>query len=124
MIANSGNIKAIVLSNKKIDTVGTKFPIREKVAYSSDKVDLLGVAIDDQLKFESHISEICRKAAGQLNALKRLGSYIPFESRKILSDFFILSNFKYYPLVWYFFQQQNRLKQLKNLGKGSPICSQ
>ena len=99
MIANPGKFKAIVLSKNNIDTVGTKFQIRENVIYSSDKVDLLGIAIDDQLNFESHISEICRKAAGQLNALKRLGTYIPLESRKILANSFILSNFNYCPLV-------------------------
>ena len=102
MIANPGKFKAIVLSKNNINTVGTKFQIREKVIYSSDKVDLLGIAINDQLNFELPISEICRNAAGQLNALKRLGSYIPLESRKILANSFILSNFNYCPLVWYF----------------------
>ena len=69
MIANPRKFKAIVLSKNNIDTVDTKFQIREKAIYSSDKVDLLGIANDDQLNFESYISEICRKAAGQLNAL-------------------------------------------------------
>ena len=113
MITNPGKFKAIVLSKNNIDTAGTKFQIREKAIYSSDKVDLLGIAIDDQLNFESHISEICRKAAGQLNALKRLGSYIPFESRKILANSFILSNFNYCPLVWYF----STAKQVKKIEK-------
>ena len=113
MIANPGKFKAIVLSKNNIDTVGTKFQIREKVIYSSDKADLLGIAIDDQLNFESHISENCRKAAGQLNALKLLGSYIPLESRKILANSFILSNFNYCPLVWYF----STAKQVQKIEK-------
>ena len=116
MIANPGKFKAIVLSKNNIGTVGTKFHIREKAIYSSDKVDLLGIAIDDQLNFESHISEICRKAAGQLNTLKRLGSYIPLESRKILANSFILSNFNY--CHFGISQQQNRLKKLKKFRKG------
>ena len=113
MIANPGKFKAIVLSKNNIDTAGTKFQIREKAIYSSDKVDLLGIAIDDHLNFESNISEICRKAAGQLNALKCLGSYIPFELRKILANSFILSNFNYCPLVWYF----STAKQVKKIEK-------
>ena len=80
MIANPGKFKAIILSKNNIDTVGTKFQIREKAIYSNNKVDLLGIAIDDQLNFESYISEICCKAAGQLNALKRLGYHILLES--------------------------------------------
>ena len=55
IIAISGKFKTIVLSKNNIETVGTKFQIRDKVIYSTDKVDLLGVAIDDQLNFESHI---------------------------------------------------------------------
>ena len=113
MIANPGKFKAIVLSKNNIDTVGTKFQIREKVIYSSNKVDLLGIAIDNQLNFETRISEICRKAAGQLNALKHLGSYISLESRKILANSFILSNFNYCPLVWYFLTA----KQVKKIEK-------
>ena len=113
MIANPGKFKAIVLSKSNIDTVGTKFQIREKVIYSSNKVYLLGIAIDDQLNFESHISKICHKAAGHLNALKSPGSYIPLESRKILADSFILSNFNYCPLVWYF----STAKQVQKIEK-------
>ena len=113
MILNPGKFKAIVLSKNNIETVGTKFQIREKIIYSSDKVDLLGVAIDDQLNFESHISEICCKAAGQLNALKRLDPYILLESRKILADSFIISNFNYCPLIWYF----STRKQVKKIEK-------
>ena len=113
MIANPVKFKAIVLSKNNIETVGTKFQIREKGIYSSDKVDLLGIAIDDHLNIESHISEICRKAAEQLNALKRLGSYIPLESRKILADSFILSTFNYCPLVWCF----STAKQVQKIEK-------
>ena len=47
MIANPGKFKEIVLSKNNIKTVGTKSQIREKVIYSSNKVDLLGIATDD-----------------------------------------------------------------------------
>jgi hypothetical protein len=33
-----------------------------------DEVKLLGVAIDFKLNFNTHISNICKKAARQLNA--------------------------------------------------------
>ena len=114
MITNPRKFKAILLSKKNIETVGTKFQIREKVIYSNDTVDLLGVAIDNQLNFEYLISEICRKGARLLNSLKRLGSYIPLESRKILSDSVILSNFNYCPLVWYFSKARQVLRFVHN----------
>ena len=36
---------------------------------------LLGVDIDNRLSFHGHINNLCRKAASQLNALKRLFVY-------------------------------------------------
>ena len=48
------------------------------------------------------MSELCRKAASQLNVLKRLKNFIAFKERKILVQSFVYSNFDYCPLVWYF----------------------
>ena len=32
-------------------------------------VNLLGINIDDKLNFNKHISQLCKRAAGQLNAI-------------------------------------------------------
>ena len=80
--------------------------------YSSNEIDLLGITID-KLSFNSHITKICRKASRQLNALKRLGFYIPLDTRRILANSFIISNFNYCPLVWYF----SMAKQLQKIEK-------
>ena len=40
---------------------------------SDEEVKLLGVDIDFKLSFENHISNLCKKAAKQLNVLKRIG---------------------------------------------------
>ena len=63
---------------------------------------MLGIQLDYKLNFEQHISELCRKAASQLNVLKRLKQFICFNERKILVQSFVYSNFDYCPLVWYF----------------------
>ena len=39
------------------------------------EVKLLGVTIDFEIKFNNHISNICKKASRQLNVLKMLGKY-------------------------------------------------
>jgi len=36
----------------------------------------LGVTIDYQLKFNTHITNICKKASRQLNVRKRVGKYL------------------------------------------------
>ena len=56
--------------------------------------------IDDQLRFNLHISNICKSASKQLNALVRLKSFLGFEGRNVLINSFILSNFNYCPFVW------------------------
>ena len=81
---------------------------------SLSAVDLLGITIHNELPFEFHISEMCRKACGQLNALKRLGSYLPLHVRRaIVSKFFHSVAFQLLPLVWYF----STAKQIKKIEK-------
>ena len=63
---------------------------------------LLIVTLDNKLNFDTHISSLCKKAATQLNVLKRLRSFIGFEQKKVLVQSFVYSNFNYCPLVWYF----------------------
>ena len=46
---------------------------------SSTKVTLLGVKIDKQLKFKSHIEELCRKSAYRLDALRRIRKHLTVE---------------------------------------------
>ena len=36
-----------------------------------DSVKLLGITIDDNLKFDMHVENICKKASQQLNILYR-----------------------------------------------------
>ena len=120
MIANPEKFKAIVLTKHDEQTVGSEFNFSGITIYSSAEVDLLGVKLDTKLSFESHISKMCKKAAGQLNALKRLqGSVISYNTRKALAESFILSNFKYCPLVWYFSTQKQLQMMEKNSGKSS-----
>ena len=81
---------------------------------SESSVSLLGATTDCRLSFEKHVSDLCKTAASQLNALKRLNPYITHQStRKILIQSFVLSHFSYCPLVWYF----TTAKQLQKIEK-------
>ena len=60
-------------------------------------MELLGVEIDYQIKFNEHISTLCSKAAMQLNALHRLKKYMSkTEKKNAIINNFIYSNFTYY----------------------------
>ena len=52
---------------------------------------LLGVDIDYQLNFDQHISNLCRKAGQQLNALKRLSPFLSRLNTRTIFQTFILS---------------------------------
>ena len=41
-----------------------------------NQAKLLGITIDNELKFEDHITKICRKANSKLSALSRLARYL------------------------------------------------
>ena len=69
MIANLDKFKAIII------TKNYELKFKGKSILSFAKVDLLGIKyIDNEISFEFHLSEICRKAGGQLSALELIGS--------------------------------------------------
>jgi len=72
-----------------------------KIPCESD-VKLLGITIDDKLKFDKHIDTLCKNAAKQLNVLHRFKNIFHFKERETLYNTFILSNFNYCPIVWHF----------------------
>ena len=57
-----------------------------------DEVNLLGVTFDFELKFHSHLSNICKKASRQLNVLKRIGKYMIMCILGKLNIYFIYSS--------------------------------
>ena len=75
----------------KTNTSGEQIIINGKRIKSGETVD-----------FNPHLSNLCKKAATQLNVLKRLNTFIGFQEKKILVQRFVYSNFSYCPLVWYF----------------------
>ena len=57
--------------------------IDNKKITSEHSVKLLGIEIDNQLKFDNHISTLCRKAGSQLNPIGRLRKYIGFPKKNL-----------------------------------------
>ena len=76
------------------------------IVWESNGVKLLGITLDNNLKFDKHVSNICSKANRKLSALIRVAKFLPFTKRCILFKAFIESQFKYRPLVWMFHGRQ------------------
>ena len=75
---------------------------------------LLGVCIDNTLKFEEHISCLCKKANQKLHALARISNYMSSAKLKMLMKSFVISQFSYCPLVWMFCSKRinNRINHI------------
>ena len=66
------------------------------------QVKLLGITIDNELKFDDHITKICRKANSKLSALSRYARYLSIKQKKLLYTSFIEAQFKYCSVTWIF----------------------
>ena len=62
----------------------------------------MGITIDNELKFNKHIEDLCKKASYKLHALRRRRGYLKVEKARILANAFIESQFNYAPLIWMF----------------------
>ena len=81
---------------------------------SSKLEKLLGIAIDNKLTFEKHVTNLCNKVSQKLNALTRIVNYIQPNQRRLIMKAFITSQFGYCPLVWMFHTRRinNRINRL------------
>ena len=76
--------------------------VGEEVIWESNQENLLGLIIDKNLKFNTHLSNICKKVGNKVTALARLVNIVPMEKKRILMKSFIESQFSYCPLIWMF----------------------
>ena len=65
-------------------------------------VVVLGITIDDNLTFKTHIENIFRTKKHKLHALQRIRRYLSTDKAKTLYNAFIRSQFCYAPLIWMF----------------------
>ena len=102
MIVNPGRFQAMIIKRFGKMENNNEMYIDNKKITSEHSVKLLGIEIDNQLKFDNHVSTLCKKAGSQLNDIGRLRKYIGFPEKKALIEAFAFSNFTYCPLVWHF----------------------
>ena len=97
MIANKDKFKAIIIDKSGSNTSDIPLNINNKIIKSSDEVTLLGITIDNKLSFNKHIPNICKIAANQLNAIKRLQKHFSITTKRQMAKTFVLSQFNYCP---------------------------
>ena len=100
MVANPAKFRIMFLG-KKVDT---KFHlnVNGKIVLEDEQVRLMGVTIDNNLNFNSHIKENCGKVHQKTSALSRLRGYISDKEAKLLLNTVVTSNLQYCSLIWLF----------------------
>ena len=90
MIISPDKFQAIIFDKKKSNLTNIPLTIDNQTIKSVPSVELLGIHLDDKLNFNLHISNICRSAANQLNALIRPKRYLNFNGKRILINSYII----------------------------------
>ena len=88
--------------------------VGETQVWEKNQVKLLGITIDNELKFDDHITKICRNANNKVSALSWLARYLSMKQKKLLYMLFIEIQFKYSPLTCMFCSQScnNKINKL------------
>ena len=107
MQANPSKFQAIFLGCKQ-DQICLQ--VEGKQIAAVDSVKLLGVNLDKNLNFTTHIQELCKKAARQLNVLRRLSNFLGTKAKLAIFRCFILSHFQYCCIIWYHCGKVNQTK--------------
>ena len=102
MIVNPEKFQAMILQKNESNNKSYRLEVGDDKIEISNSVKLLGINIDNKLKFDDHISELCKKASMQLNAISRLQKFMGQKEKEAIITSFIYSNFNYCPLVWHF----------------------
>ena len=98
--ANPSKFQFMTLGDKQNTSFVSN--INGKKFNNSREIVLLGIVIDNQLKFKKHIENLCKKASVKLHALRRIHKILTLEKARILANAFINCQFNYAPLIWMF----------------------
>ena len=90
---NNSKYQAIVMAKKADGTLD--FKCENSSIPVTKEFEMLGITIDNKLKFENHVAKICRKVSQQIVVLERMKKMLPFETRRDLYLAFILPHFNY-----------------------------
>ena len=73
--------------------------VGDELIWESTEEKLLGVTIDKNINFNSHLSILCKKAGQKVTVLARVAKLLTFHKRRLLLKSFIESQFSHCPLV-------------------------
>ena len=76
---------------------------------NEDSAKLLGIHFNNDLNFDYHVNQLCKKASKKLHALARIAKYMDINKRRMLMKAFVSSQFSYRLLIWMFHSRKMKL---------------
>ena len=71
----------------------TSITLEKRQIHTNTCEKLLGLFFNSKLSFQSHIDNICKKPAHELNVISRVTPYVDFNKRKLVINAFSSSQF-------------------------------
>ena len=93
--SNTDKCHLLLSSSDAVNLRVTEYDIKNSKCEIS-----LGVKFDNKIKFEKHITDICRKASRKIYALARIAPYMDLSKRRMVMNAILNSQFNYCPLIW------------------------
>ena len=78
-----------------------KVHIEEALLHKQDSVKFLGVTVDKQLSWKSHIANVRRICLGKIASIRRSSVYLPKQVRKMLYLSVFIPHLDYCSVVWH-----------------------
>ena len=128
MIRNHSKYQAMVMGRREEDLY---FRCENTVIPNVTEVEMLGVILDEKLKFDQHVSKVCRKVTQKIAVLRRMRNMLPFELRKAIYNSFITPHYNYCAETWHFCSKSslNKLEKVNERAirfvfkdKNTPYC--
>ena len=91
--------------------IGSPYNLKHKISYHHisisntpiariDKFSCLGVSMDEQLSWGSHIDHICSRVGAGIGLIRRIKPFVPLSTLKMLYNAIVLPYFDYGSLLW------------------------
>ena len=102
---NADKCHFLVSTNQEVSLNVNNFKTK-----NSDYEKLLGVKFDSKLRFDQHITDLCRRASRKIHALARVTLFMTLSKRRLLMNSFFKTQFNYCPLIWMCHSRENNRK--------------
>ena len=67
---------------------------------TEDIIKMLGIYTSNNLNFDYHVNQLCKKTSKKLHALARIAKYMDINKQTMLMKAFVSSQIFYCPLTW------------------------